>query len=101
MIPSVLAFDVNELILDIQHLGPLFHRLFGDKKLVNEWYGQLVLYSEAITLAGGPYTPFFTLSQAVLKLMGSIHNVPIQQAELTSWECCRPQCLRIPTCRPD
>lgn len=101
MIPSVLAFDVNKSILDIQHLGPLFHRLFGDKKLVNEWYGQLVLYSEAITLAGGPYTPFFTLSQAVLKLMGSIHNVPIQQAELTSWECCRPQCLRIPTCRPD
>lgn len=82
MIPSVLAFDVNELMLDIQHLGPLFHRVFGDKKLVNEWYGQLILYSEAITLAGGPYTPFFTLSKAILKLMGSIHSVSIQQADI-------------------
>jgi 2-haloacid dehalogenase len=80
--PSILAFDVNESMLDIEHLGPLFHRLFGDRKLVNEWYGQLVLYSEAITLAGGPYTPFFTLSEAVLKLMGSIHSVPIRQADI-------------------
>jgi len=73
-------------MLDIQHLGPLFHRLFGDKRLVNEWYAQLVLYSEAITLAGGPYTPFFTLSRAILKLMGSIHNVPIRQADIDELE---------------
>jgi 2-haloacid dehalogenase len=81
-VPSILAFDVNESLLDIQHLAPLFHRLFGDGKFVNEWYAQLILHSEAITLAGGPYTTFFNLSQAVLKSMGSIHNVSIQQADL-------------------
>jgi 2-haloacid dehalogenase len=80
--PSILAFDVNESTLDIQHLGPLFRRLFGDEKFVNEWYAQLILYAEAITLAGGPYTPFFTLSQAVLKYMGSIHTVPIRPADI-------------------
>jgi 2-haloacid dehalogenase len=83
VIPSIIAIDVNESTLDIDHLGPLFHRLFGDdEKFVNEWYAQLVLYSEAITLAGGPYTPFFRLSQAVLKMMGSIHNVSIRQADI-------------------
>jgi 2-haloacid dehalogenase len=82
VVPSILAFDVNESLLDIQHLAPLFERVFGDGKLVNEWYAQLVLYSEAITLAGGPYTPFFNLSQAVLKLMGSIHSVSIQQVDI-------------------
>jgi 2-haloacid dehalogenase len=82
VVPSILAFDVNESLLDIQHLAPLFERLFGDGKFVNEWYAQLVLYSEAITLAGRPYTPFFNLSQAVLKLMGSIHSVSIQQADI-------------------
>jgi 2-haloacid dehalogenase len=82
VIPSIIAFDVNESTLDINHLTPLFHRLFGDEKFVNEWYAQLVLYSEAITLAGGPYTPFFRLSQAVLKMMGSIHNVSIRQADI-------------------
>ena len=82
VMPSILAFDVNDSMLDIQHLAPLFERLFGDRKLVDEWYAQLVLYSEAITLAGGPYTPFFNLSQAVLKMMGSIHKVSIQQADV-------------------
>src|SRR5260370_18961457 len=51
VVPSILAFDVNESLLDIQHLAPLFERLFGDGKFVNEWYAQLILYSEAITLA--------------------------------------------------
>ena len=82
VVPSILAFDVNESMLDIQHLGPLFKRLFGDEKFVNEWYAELVLYSEAIDLAGGPYVPFFDLSQAVLKMMGSIHSVSIRQADI-------------------
>ena len=81
VVPSILAFDVNESTLDINHLAPLFKRLFGDEKVVNEWYAQLVLYSEAITLSGGPYTPFFNLSRAVLKMMGSLHGVSIQQAD--------------------
>jgi 2-haloacid dehalogenase len=81
VVPSILAFDVNESTLDINHLAPLFQRLFGDGKIVNEWYAQLVLYSEAITLSGGPYTPFFNLSRAVLKMMGSVHGVLIQQAD--------------------
>jgi 2-haloacid dehalogenase len=81
VVPSILAFDINESTLDINHLGPLFQRLFGDAKVVNEWYAQLVLYSEAITLSGGPYTPFFNLSRAVLKMMGSVHGVSIKQAD--------------------
>jgi 2-haloacid dehalogenase len=81
VVPSILAFDVNESMLDINHLAPLFKRLFGDGRVVNEWYAQLVLYSEAITLSGGPYTPFFNLSRAVLKMMGSVHDVSIQQAD--------------------
>jgi 2-haloacid dehalogenase len=81
VVPSILAFDVNESTLDINHLAPLFKRLFGDERVVNEWYAQLVLYSEAITISGGPYTPFFNLSRAVMKMMGSIHGVSIQKAD--------------------
>lgn len=81
-VPSILAFDVNETTLDIRYLAPLFERVFGDGKLVSEWYANLILYSEAIDLAGGPYTPFFELSQAVLKLMGSIRSVPVGQADV-------------------
>ncbi len=80
-VPWILLFDVNESMLYINHLQPLFKRLFGDGKYVNEWYADLVLYSESLTLAGGQYTPFFTLSEAVLKLMGSDHGVSIQNAD--------------------
>jgi 2-haloacid dehalogenase len=79
--PSICVFDVNETLLDIEFIAPLFQRLFGDGKVLREWFGQLVLYSDAITLSG-PYTTFFALGQGVLKMLGSIHNVSIQQADI-------------------
>ena len=81
VVPSICVFDVNETLLDIEFLAPLFQRLFGDRKVLREWFGQLILYSEAITLSG-PYTTFFTLAQGVLKMLGSIHNVSIQQVDI-------------------
>ena len=79
--PSICVFDVNETLLDIEFLAPLFRRLFGDENVLREWFGQLVLYSESITLSG-PYTPFFTLGQGVLKMLGSIHTVSIREADI-------------------
>jgi hypothetical protein len=43
--------------------------------------GQLVLYSEAITLSGH-YTSFFTLGQGVLTMLGATHRVSIQHADI-------------------
>jgi len=81
VVPSICVFDVNETLLDIEFLAPLFQRLFGDRKVLREWFGQLILYSEAITLSG-PYTTFFTLGQGVLKMLGAIHNVSIQKDDI-------------------
>src|SRR5262249_7962922 len=81
VVPSICVFDVNETLLDIEFIAPLFQRLFGDSKVLREWFGQLILYSEAITLSG-PYTTFFTLGQGVLKMLGSIHDVSIQQVDI-------------------
>ena len=81
VVPSICVFDVNETLLDIEFIAPLFHRLFGDRKVMREWFAQLVLYAEAITLSG-PYTTFFTLGQGVLQMLGSIHGVTVQQADI-------------------
>src|SRR5215470_16169500 len=81
VVPSICVFDVNETLLDIEFIAPLFQRLFGDRKVLREWFGQLILYSDAITLSG-VYTTFFTLGQGVLQMLGSIHNVSIQQADI-------------------
>jgi 2-haloacid dehalogenase len=79
--PSICVFDVNETLLDIEFIAPLFQRLFGDRKLLREWFGQLILYSNVITLSG-LYTSFFTLGQGVLRMLGSIHNVSIHEADI-------------------
>lgn len=81
MIPSICVFDVNETLLDIESIAPLFQRLFGDPKVLREWFGQLILYSDAISLSG-PYTTFFTLGQGILKMLGSIHNVSITATDV-------------------
>lgn len=80
LVPSICVFDVNETLLDIEFLAPLFQRLFGDKIVLREWFAQLILYSGAITLAG-PYTTFFTLGQGILRMLGAIHDVAIQDAD--------------------
>ena len=79
--PSICVFDVNETLLDIEFLEPMFQRLFGDRKVLREWFGQLILYSDAITLSGS-YTTFFNLGQGVLRMLGSIHNVAITEADV-------------------
>lgn len=35
VVPWILAFEVNDSLLNIRHLEPLFERLFGGGKLVN------------------------------------------------------------------
>ncbi len=67
--PSILVFDVNETLIDIESIGPVFQRLFGDAKYVREWFNYLILYSNATTLSG-LYATFFSLGQGLLEMMG-------------------------------
>jgi 2-haloacid dehalogenase len=79
--PSTLVFDVNETLLDIDYLGPVFERVFGDRRVLREWFNQLILYSDAISLAG-PYTTFFDLGQGVLEMLGSIYKARVTPADI-------------------
>jgi 2-haloacid dehalogenase len=79
--PSVLVFDVNETLIDIESLRPYFERVFDDGGVLREWFNQLVMYSMAITLSGD-YVDFFALGQAVLRMTADVHGVPITGAEV-------------------
>ena len=72
--PSVLVFDVNETLIDIESLAPLFAEWFGDERVLREWFGQLVMYSMAATLAEH-YVDFFALGQGVLRMLADIYRV--------------------------
>lgn len=73
---SVLVFDVNETLIDIRSLEPHFERLFGDARVLREWFDQLVLYSMTATLADS-YVDFFALGRAVLRMVGDVHGVTV------------------------
>lgn len=79
--PSVLVFDVNETLIDIDALSPLFEQIFSDARVVREWFGQLVTYSMTTALSGC-YVDYFTLGQGMLEMLGEIHRTPISTADL-------------------
>src|SRR6185437_6913229 len=62
-------------------IAPLFGELFGDERILREWFGQLVMYSMAITLAGN-YVTFPVLAQAVLRMLGDIYQVDVTDGDL-------------------
>jgi 2-haloacid dehalogenase len=74
--PSVLVFDVNETLIDIESIAPVFERIFGDPTAMREWFGQLVMYSMAATLSGH-YVEFFTLGQGVFRMLATTRGLDI------------------------
>src|SRR5215470_8265848 len=79
--PDVLVFDVAESLLDLQVLRPLFQRIFGDGGMVDEWFGETILYSESATITD-TFVPFGQLGAGVLRMLGRIHNVAISEADV-------------------
>ncbi|RDH76685.1 haloacid dehalogenase type II [Mycolicibacterium moriokaense] len=81
--PSVLVFDVNETLIDIDSLEPHFDRIFGDPRVLREWFGQLVMYSMAVTLSDA-YVDFFSLGQAVLTMTAESRGVPVADDDVAA-----------------
>lgn len=79
--PSILVFDVNETLIDIESIGPLFQRIFGDANVVREWFNALILYSDATTLSG-LYATFFSLGQGLIEMLAKIHGVEIKPSDI-------------------
>jgi 2-haloacid dehalogenase len=79
--PSVLIFDVNETLIDIESLKPLFQRVFGDGNVLREWFGHLVMYSMTLTLSG-LYKDYLSLGMGVFEMVGTIHDVKVTPADV-------------------
>ncbi len=82
---DVLLFDVNETLLDITILEPLFLRLFNNPQVMRNWFAELVLYSQAMTVSG-LYEPFGNLAFGALKMVGSNHNVVINDEDIAEFK---------------
>lgn len=72
----VIVFDVNETLLDVAALAPHFQRIFGDAGVAQEWFSNVVLYSQVATIAG-PYTDFGTIARGALDMTAVAHDVTL------------------------
>jgi 2-haloacid dehalogenase len=72
----VIVCDVNETLLDIGALAPLFEQAFGDGRVLQEWFQTVLLYSEVTTLAG-PYSSFAQIGGAALEMTADARGVQL------------------------
>ena len=77
----MLVFDVNETLLDIDSLETIFQRIFDQPGKMREWFAQLILYSQALSLSG-QHVPFEALGGGVLKMVGEVHDVAISEDDV-------------------
>jgi 2-haloacid dehalogenase len=75
-----IVFDVNETLLDLDALRPTFDRIFNDPAAMRLWFADLILYSEALTLAG-VYVPFTDIGGAVLRMLAATRDITISDAD--------------------
>jgi 2-haloacid dehalogenase len=76
----IIVFDVNETLLNLDGVRPTFDRIFGDPAAMRLWFGGLITYSEALTLAG-VYVPFTDIGAAVLRMFAATRGITVSQAD--------------------
>lgn len=78
--PRIIVFDVNETLLDVGALAPQFQRVFGDERVTQEWFSNVVLYSQVATIAG-PYVEFGTIARGALEMTAVARGVKLAPAD--------------------
>src|SRR5262245_27911079 len=76
----LIVFDVNETLLDLQTMEPIFERLFHDKDAMRLWFANFIMYSAALTVAGC-YVPFTDIGSAVMKMLADTRGIAIAAAD--------------------
>ncbi len=76
----VIIFDVNETLLDVGALDPLFGRMFGDATARREWFGQM-LQSAFVSTITGTYRDFGTLGMSALTMVAQRRCVELSDED--------------------
>src|SRR6201991_4582374 len=76
----LIVFDVNETLLDLETMEPIFARIFDDKSAMRLWFANLIMYSAALTVAGC-YVPFTDIGAAVMKMLAYTRGIRIDDAD--------------------
>jgi 2-haloacid dehalogenase len=75
----VIAFDVNETLLDLRVLDPYFEELFGAAAVRGQWFAQMLQLSFVGGLTGR-YLDFTTAQRAALQMLAARQGVDMSDA---------------------
>ncbi|GAB2589369.1 haloacid dehalogenase type II [Kribbella endophytica] len=78
---QVLAFDVNETLLDLKALDGRFEELFGTAALRPLWFGQMLQLAFVGGLTGA-YVDFTSAQRAALRMLAARQDVVLSDAEV-------------------
>jgi 2-haloacid dehalogenase len=76
----LIVFDVNETLLDLRTMEPVFERIFDDRQAMRLWFANFIMYSAALTVAGC-YVPFTDIGAAVMKMLADTRGIKIGDAD--------------------
>jgi 2-haloacid dehalogenase len=76
----LIVFDVNETLLDLETMNPIFQRIFADHAAMRLWFANLILYSASLTVAG-QYVPFTDIGAAVMKMLADTRGIKVSDAD--------------------
>ena len=77
---DVIVFDVNETLLDLQALDPIFRRVFGDAAVRQEWFG-LVVQSALVATITDAYVDFGTVGGGALDVTASRRGISLSDED--------------------
>jgi 2-haloacid dehalogenase len=80
---TVLAFDVNETLLDLRALDPPFAAAFGDAALRPQWFA-LMLQVAFVGGLTGSYVDFTTAQRSALAMLAARHKVTVSPAQVAA-----------------
>jgi 2-haloacid dehalogenase len=77
---TVIAFDVNETLLDLRSLDEQFRQAFGDSALRPQWFAQMLQLSFVGGLTG-QYVDFTTAQHAALRMLAERTGVSLSETQ--------------------
>lgn len=72
--PRTLVFDVNETLLDLAALDPVFVELFGTADVRREWFGVVLRNAMTLTITGDE-SDFVEVARASLTMVAEAHHI--------------------------
>src|ERR687894_1175495 len=76
----ICVFDVNETLLDLGSLDPLFEEAFGDARARREWFSQL-LQSAFVATITGAYSNFGQIGAAALEMVAERQGLDLSDED--------------------